>query len=107
MITAAQTREEIAKVFSLIATARRLLSSGALVDLRAIEERVTAVCGAVRAMPKEDGQGLVDERRAGHHRGQQAEQGARALPGSPADRGGPLSPGRVRVRQVSARARRS
>jgi hypothetical protein len=61
MITAAQAREELDKVTSLVQTARKLLPTGALVDLSAIRDRVNAICAAVQAMPREDGQSLRDE----------------------------------------------
>lgn len=61
MINAAETRQELEKVSSLVLAARRLLASGALVDLSAIQDRVGAVCDAVQGMPREDGQGLLDE----------------------------------------------
>jgi hypothetical protein len=61
MTGADEIREEIAKVSSLAMTARRLLAGGKLVDLSALEERVRGVCDAVQAMPREDGQGLLDD----------------------------------------------
>jgi hypothetical protein len=57
-------REELAKVSSLVLTARRLLAGGALVDLAAIEERVRAVCGCIQAMPREEAQALVEDMQA-------------------------------------------
>ena len=59
-----QAREELAKVSSLVLTARRLVAGGALVDLSALEDRVRLVCEAVQQMPREDGQGLLDELQA-------------------------------------------
>jgi uncharacterized protein YaaN involved in tellurite resistance len=59
-----QAREELAKVSSLVLTARRLVAGGALVDLSALEERVRIVCEAVQQMPREEGQGLLDELQA-------------------------------------------
>ena len=59
-----QTREELAKVSSLVLTARRLVAGGALVDLSALEERVRTVCETVQQMEREDGQGLLDELQA-------------------------------------------
>ena len=58
------TREELAKVSSLILTARRLVAGGALVDLSALEERVGLVCAAVQRMPVEEGRGLLEELKA-------------------------------------------
>jgi hypothetical protein len=54
----------LAKVSSVALTARRLLAGGKLVDLTALEERVRAVCQAVEAMPKEEGQTLVEDMQA-------------------------------------------
>ena len=62
--SADQAREELAKVSSLVLTARRLVAGGALVDLSALEDRVRLVCEAVQQMPREDGQGLLDELQA-------------------------------------------
>jgi len=60
----AQTREELAKVSSLVLTARRLVAGGALVDLSALEDRVRVVCEAVQQMPIEEGRGLLGDLRA-------------------------------------------
>lgn len=59
-----EIREELVKVSSLAMTARRLLAGGKLVDLSALEERVRALCDAVQAMPREDGQSLVADMQA-------------------------------------------
>lgn len=59
-----QTREELAKVSSLVLTARRLVASGALVDLSALEDRVRLICEAVQQMPLDEGQGLLEDLRA-------------------------------------------
>jgi len=56
-----QAREELSKVASLVLTARRLLASGTLVDLSAIEDRVRVVVDAVEAMPAEKGRELLDD----------------------------------------------
>ena len=60
----AAAREELAKVSSLVLTARRLLAGGTLVDLSAIEDRVRAICGSVETMPLEDSRPLADDLRA-------------------------------------------
>lgn len=57
----AQTREELSKVSSLVLTARKILASGTLVDLSALQERVCDIVTAVEAMPRENGQTLVDD----------------------------------------------
>ncbi len=59
-----EAREELAKVSSLVLTARRLVAGGALVDLTALEERVRLICETVQSMPREDGQALLDELQA-------------------------------------------
>ena len=59
-----EAREELAKVSSLVLTARRLVAGGALVDLSALEDRVRTVCDSVQRMPREEGQGLLDELQA-------------------------------------------
>ena len=56
-----RAREELAKVSSLVLTARRLLASDALVDLAAVEGRVRAVCTTIELMSREDGQSLFDD----------------------------------------------
>ena len=61
MSAAPQMREELAKVSSLVFTARKLLATGTLVDLSAIEERVRGVAEAVAEMPQEDGRTLLDD----------------------------------------------
>ena len=59
-----EAREELAKVSSLVLTARRLVAGGALVDLSALEERVRLICDTVQQMPREEGQELLDELQA-------------------------------------------
>ena len=61
---AGHAREELAKVSSLVLTARRLVASGALVDLSALEDRVRLICEAVQQMPAEEGRGMLDDLRA-------------------------------------------
>ncbi len=59
-----EAREELAKVSSLVLTARRLVAGGTLVDLSALEDRVRTICDTVQQMPREDGQELLDELQA-------------------------------------------
>jgi len=59
-----EAREELAKVSSLVLTARRLVAGGTLVDLSALEERVRLICETVQQMPREEGQELLDELQA-------------------------------------------
>ncbi|OIQ86818.1 hypothetical protein GALL_313260 [mine drainage metagenome] len=61
MTTAAETREELEKVSSLVLAARRLLATGALVDLSVLRDRVGALCNAVQSMPREDGRSLAEQ----------------------------------------------
>lgn len=61
MIVAGSPRDDLARLASLVLGARRLVAGGALVDLSAIEERVTDVCRAVAALPREEGQSLIEE----------------------------------------------
>ena len=59
-----EAREELAKVSSLVLTARRLVAGGALVDLSALEDRVRTICETVQQMPREEGQELLEELQA-------------------------------------------
>jgi hypothetical protein len=59
-----RAREELVKVSSLVLTARRLVASGALVDLSALEDRVRLICEAVQQMPAEEGRGLLEDLKA-------------------------------------------
>jgi hypothetical protein len=54
-------REELAKISSLVLTARRLLAGGTLVDVTAVAERVRAVCQTIDALPKDDGLTLLPD----------------------------------------------
>lgn len=60
MSAADATREELAKVASLIGTAERLLAGGRLVELSAVEARVRDVCARVERMERDDGARLRD-----------------------------------------------
>jgi len=59
-----EAREELAKVSSLVLTARRLVAGGTLVDLSALEDRVRLICETVQQMPREEGQELLEELQA-------------------------------------------
>lgn len=61
LVTLDEAREEIEKISSLVLAARRLMATGALVDLVAIQERVGDLCAAVEAMPKDEGKLLTDD----------------------------------------------
>lgn len=52
-------REELDKAASLVTTARRLLATGTMVDLSALEGKVRAICEEVAGMTREDGRPLV------------------------------------------------
>ena len=56
-----QAREELTKVSSLVLTARKILASGTLVDLSALQERVDAIVQAVQSMPPENGRRLIKD----------------------------------------------
>ncbi len=74
---------------SLALTARRLIAGGKLVDLVALEERVRAVCEAVQAMPRENGQSLIEDMQALINR---LDQLSRELESRLAANGGPSAP---------------
>lgn len=54
-----RVREELDKAASLVLTARRLLATGTMVDLSALEGKVRAICDQVAGMTREDGRPLV------------------------------------------------
>lgn len=55
----AGVREELDKAASLVLTARRLLATGTMVDLSALEGKVRTICEEVAALGREDGRPLV------------------------------------------------
>ncbi|MBI5164672.1 MAG: hypothetical protein HY985_12320 [Magnetospirillum sp.] len=57
--SAALVRAELEKAVSLVGAARRLLATGTMVDLAALEAKVRFVCETVAAMEREDGRRLV------------------------------------------------
>ncbi|MBC7950508.1 MAG: hypothetical protein H7Z12_01635 [Rhodospirillaceae bacterium] len=59
MIAATQVREELDKAASLVLTARRLLATGTMVDLSALEGKVRVICEQLAGMAREDGKTLV------------------------------------------------
>lgn len=59
MTAAAQVREELDKAASLVVAARRLLATGTMVDLSALEGKVRFICEQLAAMGREDGRPLV------------------------------------------------
>lgn len=52
-------REELEKAASLVAAARRLLATGTMVDLSALEGKVRFVCESIAEMAREDGRILL------------------------------------------------
>lgn len=52
-------RGELEKALSLVAAARRLLATGARVELSALENRVRWVCEAVAQLDRETGRSLL------------------------------------------------
>ncbi|MGE5514266.1 MAG: hypothetical protein ACM31D_00435 [Bacteroidota bacterium] len=58
-MSVAVVREELDKAASLVLTAQRLLATGTMVDLSALEGKVRAVCKEVAAMKREEGRPLV------------------------------------------------
>jgi len=55
---------EIDKVASVVATARRLLAEGKMVDLSALEDKVRAICEAIRMQPQDEPEHLQEAMRA-------------------------------------------
>ncbi|MCR6632650.1 MAG: hypothetical protein NVV74_22875 [Magnetospirillum sp.] len=57
--SASAVREELDKAASLVLTAQRLLTTGTMVDLSALEGKVRRICERLAAMEREDGRPLV------------------------------------------------
>jgi hypothetical protein len=55
----ATVREEMEKIYSVVATARRLIGEGRLIDLSAMPTRVQTICATVAALPIEQGKLLA------------------------------------------------
>jgi hypothetical protein len=51
-------RAELEKATSLVGTARRLLATGTMVDLAALESRVRQICDGIAGLERETGQTL-------------------------------------------------
>ncbi|MGE5478222.1 MAG: hypothetical protein ACM3Q1_16325 [Bacteroidales bacterium] len=58
-MSVARLREELDKAASLVLTAQRLLATGTMVDLSALEGKVRTICEQVSRMNREDGRPLV------------------------------------------------
>jgi hypothetical protein len=52
-------REEMEKIYSVVATAKRLVGEGRLIDLSAMPARVQAICATISALPAEQGKLLA------------------------------------------------
>ena len=55
---ATAVREELEKAVSLVTAARRLLATGTMVDLSALEVKVRFVCTTVEEMDRDEGRPL-------------------------------------------------
>jgi hypothetical protein len=55
VLPATLVREEMEKAASLVTTAYRLLATGTMVDLSALESKVRVVCEALAAMERDEG----------------------------------------------------
>jgi hypothetical protein len=58
MSGADRVRQELEKAASLVETARRLLATGTMVDLAALEGKVRKICRGTIDLGREDGQSL-------------------------------------------------
>ncbi len=58
MSAADQVRQELEKAASLVTTAQRLLATGTMVDLSALEGKVRFVCAALDGMDRDEGRPL-------------------------------------------------
>lgn len=58
-MSVAGVREELDKAASLVVTARRLLATGTMVDLSALEGKVRAICDSVAGLGREQGRPLM------------------------------------------------
>lgn len=55
MTAADRVQTELEKAASMVSTARRLLATGTMVDLSALEGRIRFVCETLAGMEREDG----------------------------------------------------
>ncbi|CAA7612780.1 hypothetical protein [Magnetospirillum sp. UT-4] len=58
-MSAVLVAEELEKAASMVTAARRLLATGTMVDLSALEGRVRLICETLAAMEREEGQALL------------------------------------------------
>ena len=54
-------RQELEKATSLVGTARRLLATGTMVDLAALEGRVSKICRGAMTLEREEARGLCTD----------------------------------------------
>jgi hypothetical protein len=54
-----QVRQELEKAASLVTTARRLLATGTMVDLSALEGKIRFVCTALADVDRDEGRPLM------------------------------------------------
>lgn len=59
-----EVSQELRKAASMVGTARRLLATGTMVDLSALEGKVRFVCESLAAMEREDGRVLLPDMEA-------------------------------------------
>ncbi|MGE5545758.1 MAG: hypothetical protein ACM33T_02590 [Solirubrobacterales bacterium] len=59
MSTLAQVRDELEKAATMVGAARRLLATGTMVDLSALEGKIRFICESVVGLDRPDGQDLL------------------------------------------------
>ena len=62
--SAERVRQELEKAASLVGTARRLLATGTMVDLAALDGKVRKICRGVVDLGREQGRSLMPEMEA-------------------------------------------
>jgi hypothetical protein len=60
-MTADLVRQELEKATSMVTAARRLLMTGTMVDLSALEGRVRLICETLAAMERQEGRDLLPD----------------------------------------------
>lgn len=56
--------QELEKAASMVGTARRLLATGTMVDLSALEGKVRFICESLASMARDDGRALLPDMEA-------------------------------------------
>lgn len=54
-----QVSQELQKAASMVGTARRLLATGTMVDLTALEGKIRFICESLAAMARDDGRAML------------------------------------------------